>query len=196
MAANGRRPRRRYSQPGPVNGNLARKLDSRELERRLESSGQLDFDQQYQRRRESPAEVRARQRAKAKAAVRPAQKVSAAAVLGFGCVALLVMAVLLCYVKLNAISRSIVSMKNQISELEVEQVSLLTQYEQLFDLSTVKEAAEAAGMTQPSESQIYYVDLPGKDQAVAYGGEDTNVLKRIFTSAGRGICAAVEYFHR
>ena len=47
MAANGRRPRSRYSPPGPVSGNLARKMDSRELERRLESSGQLDFDQQY-----------------------------------------------------------------------------------------------------------------------------------------------------
>lgn len=196
MAEKGRRPRRRYSQPDPVSGNLARKLDSRELERRLESSGQMDFDQQYQRRRESHAEQRARQRAKVKASVRPAQKVSMAAVLGFGCVALLGIAVLLCYVRLNAISRSIVSMKSQISELEVEHVALLTQYEQLFDLSTVKEAAEAAGMVQPSESQIYYVDLPGKDQAVAYGGEDTGVLERIFTSAGRGICAAVEYFHR
>ena len=196
MAANGRRPRSRYSPPGPVSGNLARKLDSRELERRLESSGQLDFDQQYHRRQESRAELRARQRAKAKAAVRPAQKVSAAAVLGFGCVALLVMAVLMCYVRINAISRSIVSMKNQISELEVEQVALLTEYERLFDLSTVKEAAEAAGMTQPSESQIYYVDLPGEDQAGAYGGESTGVLERIFTSAGQGICAAVEYFQR
>ena len=127
MAANGRRPRSRYSPPGPVSGNLARKMDSRELERRLESSGQLDFDQQYHRRQESRAELRARQRAKAKAAVRPAQKVSAAAVLGFGCVALLVMAVLMCYVRINAISRSIVSMKNQISELEVEQVALLTE---------------------------------------------------------------------
>ena len=114
------------------------------------------------------AELRARQRAKAKAAVRPAQKVSAAAVLGFGCVALLVMAVLMCYVRINAISRSIVSMKNQISELEVEQVALLTEYERLFDLSTVKEAAEAAGMTQPSESQIIYISLPGEDQVTAY----------------------------
>ena len=47
MAANGRRPRRRYNTPGVVNDNLARKLDSKELERRLERSGQLDFDQQY-----------------------------------------------------------------------------------------------------------------------------------------------------
>ena len=103
---------------------------------------------------------------------------------------------LLCYVRLNTISRSIVSMKSEIKTLEVEQVALLTQYEQTFDLSAVKEAAMAAGMHQPSESQIYYVDLPGEDQAVAYGGESTGVLERIFTSAGQGICAAVEYFQR
>ena len=194
--SSGRKPRQRYNTPGVVDGNLARKLDSRALERRLERSGQLDFDQQYRRRRETEAERLSRRRAQAKAAVRPAQRVSFAAVLGFAFVGALMVATLLCYVRINSISRSIVSMKNQISELGVEQVALLTEYERLFDLSTVKEAAEAAGMTQPSESQIYYVDLPGEDQAVAYGGESTGVLERIFTSAGQGICAAVEYFQR
>ena len=48
-----RRNRTRY--PGVVDGNLARKLDNQELERRLERSGQLDFDQQYRRRKESEA---------------------------------------------------------------------------------------------------------------------------------------------
>ena len=35
-----------------MDGNLARKLDNQELERRLERSGQLDFDQQYRRRKD------------------------------------------------------------------------------------------------------------------------------------------------
>ncbi len=194
MATNGKRPRRRYSTPGVVNDNLARKLDSKELERRLERSGQLDFDQQYRKRKETEAELMACRRAKAKAAMRPAQKVSIKALLGFAAVAVLMMALLLCYIKINAISRSIVQMKNQISELKVEQVALLTQYEQAFDLATVKEAAEAAGMTQPSDSQVYYIDLPGEDQAVSYGNEGTSLLSRIFTSLGRGVYAVVEYF--
>jgi len=194
VAANGRRPRRRYNTPGVVNDNLARKLDSKELERRLERSGQLDFDQQYRKRKETEAEQLARRRARAKAAVRPAQKVSIKALLGFVAVASLMVALLLCYIKINAISRNIVQMKNQISELKVEQVALLTQYEQAFDLATVKEAAEAAGMTQPSDSQVYYIDLPGEDQAVSYGNEGAGVLSRIFTSLGRGVYAVVEYF--
>ena len=59
-------------------------------------------------------------------------------------------------------------MKSEIKTLEVEQVALLTQYEQTFDLSAVKEAAMAAGMHQPSESQIIYISLPGEDQVTAY----------------------------
>ena len=122
-----RRNRTRY--PGVVDGNLARKLDNQELERRLERSGQLDFDQQYRRRKESEAEQLARRRAKVKASVRPAQKVNKGAVLGFMAVAAMMMVLLLCYVKINAISRSIVQMKEEIKELQVERVSLLTQYE-------------------------------------------------------------------
>lgn len=194
MADRRTQTRQRYRTPGVVDGNLARRLDSQELERRLERSGQLDFDQQYHRRKETRAEILSRRRAKIKAAIRPAQKVSAAAVLGFAGVAVMMVALLLCYVRVNTISRSIVEMKTEIEALKVEQVSLLTQYEQSFDLASVKEAAEAAGMTQPSDSQIYYIDLPGEDQAVSYSGEDANVLDRFFASLGWDVYAVVEYF--
>ena len=119
---------------------------------------------------------------------------SFAAVLGFAFVGALMVATLLCYVRINSISRSIVSMKERISVLQVEQVALLTQYEQAFDLSSVKEAAEAAGMTIPSESQIYYIDLPGEDQAVSYTGRDGGLLDRVLTGLSRAMYAAVEYF--
>ena len=170
MASSTRRPRKKYDTPGTANDNLARKLDSRELERRLERSGQVDFDQQYRQRRETEAERRSRQRAKAKAAVRPAQKVNILAVLAFFGIAALTVGVLLCYIQLNSISRNIVRMKTEITALEVEQVGLLTKYEQSFDLTSVKEAAESYGMVQPSESQIYNIELPGANQAVSHSG--------------------------
>ena len=195
MAASVKSTKRRYyNTPGVVNGNLARELSSRELERRLERSGELAPDQYYVRRRESQSDILARRRAKVKAAVRPAQKVSPLAVIGFSGVAVLMVALLLCYIRINAISGSIVEMKEQISALEVEQVSLLTRYEQAFDLTTVKEAAQAAGMHQPDDSQIYYIDLPGEDQATSYGNQDAGVLSRFFAAVGRNIYAAVEYF--
>ncbi len=40
-------------------------------------------------------------------------------------------------------------------QLQAENVTLTAQYEQMFDLATVKEVAEAAGMSKPSSSQIY-----------------------------------------
>lgn len=195
MAASVRKVRRKYyNTPGAINGNLARELSSYELERKLEHSGQLAPDEYYIRHKESRSDVLARQRAKAKAAVRPAQKVSPMAVIGFSAVAVMTLALLLCYIRINAISSNIVDMKDQISKLEVEQVSLLTRYEQAFDLTTVKEAAQAAGMSQPDDSQIYYIDLPGEDQVVSYGNQETNVLSRFFAAIGRNIYAAVEYF--
>ena len=195
MAASVRSTKRRYyNTPGVVNGNLARELSSHELERRLEHSGELAPDEYYVRRRESQSDILARRRAKVKAAVRPAQKVSPLAVIGFSGVAVMMVALLLCYIRINAITSNIVDMKDHISVLEVEQVSLLTRYEQAFDLATVKEAAQSAGMRQPDDSQIFYIDLPGEDQAVSYGSEDTSVLSRFFAAVGRNIYAAVEYF--
>lgn len=193
MASNSRRkPNREYRTPGVVNGNLARKLDARELERRLDNSGQMDFDQLYRRQRMTEAERRSKHRAEVKASVRPAQHVSLMAVAGALCVAGLTVVLLLCYVKMNTISRSIVSMKSQITQLEVEQVSLLTRHEQAFDLSTVKEAAEAAGMTQPNDSQVFYIRLPGEDQVTSR--KTSGGLSGFFAAFHRGFYAAAEYF--
>jgi hypothetical protein len=62
------------------------------------------------------------------------------------------------------------------------------------ELDNLKAAAEAAGMSRPSESQIYYIDLPGADQAVAYGSESGGVLDKFFASLGRDVYAVMEYF--
>ena len=196
MADNQNITKRRYNTPGVINGSLARELefDSRELERRLERSGRLDFDQQYKQRKETQAEQIARQRAKAKAAVRPAQKASPVMVAGFACVAVLLMGLLMCYVQINAISNSIVEMKSEISQLEIERVTLLTRYEQAFDLASVKESAQAAGMSQPSDSQIYYIDLPGQDRAVAYSVQKTGFLTDVKEGLSQRFLATMEYF--
>ncbi len=195
MAAQNRNTaRRRYHTPGVVDGNLARKLDSQELQRQLETSGQLDFDQQYRRRQESRSDQIARRRAEVKSTVRPAQKVSLAAVAGFALAAGMLVCLLLCYVHLNTISGEIVQMKSEISQLEVEQVALLAQYEQAFDLATVKDAAQAAGMSQPSDSQIIYLDLPGQDRAVTYNAPEAGVFSRIAATVSKSVYTVLEYF--
>ncbi len=188
MAERNRRTSRNYAPRSNVDGNLARKLNARpstrELERQLDRSGRMDFDELYERQPETAAERSARRRAKVKASIRTAQKVSPVALLGSACVVVLTVVLLLCYVQLNTISRNIVTMKAEIRKLELEQEGLLTQYEQVFDLSAVKEAAEAAGMTQPSDSQVYYISLPGEDQARVYRPERSGLLERFIAAIG------------
>jgi len=194
MAANAKEIKGKYRTPGVIDGNLARRYDQQELERRLERSGQLDFDQQYKRRQVSRAEQIARQRAKTKAAARPVQRVAPAMMLGFAAVACMLVCLLMCYIRINAISNSIVDMKSEITRLETEQVTLLTRHEQAFDLATVKEAARAAGMSQPSESQIYYIDLPGQDQVTVRGGVETSPVRQAAAAVQQKLDGVLAYF--
>ncbi len=193
MPASNRRDGRSYKTPG-VSGNLARDLRSRELEQRLERSGQLDFDKQYRQRRETNADKLSRQRQQRRAALRQPQSVPVAALICCAAVAWLAVLVVNCHVQINEISGDIVRMKQQIEALEQEQVALQTRYEQAFDLATVKEAAEAAGMQQPGEGQIYYIDLPGEDQAVVCQQPEEGVLGRVFAALTQRFCSVLEYF--
>ena len=194
MPASNRRDIRSYNTPGVVSGNLARDLRTRELEQQLERSGQLDFDKQYRQRQETNADKLSRQRQQRRAAVRQPQSIPVAAVLCSAVVAWLAVLVVNCQVQMNQISSDIVSMKHQIEQLEQEQVSLRTRYEQAFDLTTVKEAAEAAGMHQPSDGQIYYIDLPGEDQALVCQQAEEGVFARVFSVFTQRIYAVLEYF--
>ena len=164
--------RRPYPTGKAVDGNLARRL-----ERELERSGQMAPDEYYVRHRETRADRLAKRRRAVKDSVRQAQKLDPAAVLGFAAVGVLLTLLVMCYVRLNAIGREIVDIKEQIGQLETEEVSLLTRYEQAFDLAAVKTAAEAAGMSQPSDSQITYIELPGQDSAVAYSAQERGWLE-------------------
>ena len=97
------------------------------------------------------------------------------------------------YVELTAISGNVVQMQSELETLQTQQVSLITKHEQAFDLSGVKEAATEAGMSQPSDSQIYYIDLSEPDSATVYSQEESGFGK-ILSMLGQGICTVVEYF--
>lgn len=194
MPARNRRNVRSYNTPSVVNGNLARDLRTRELERQLERSGQLDFDRQYRERQETNADKLSRQRQQHRATVRQGQSIPIVAVMCGVVVAWLAVMVVNCHVQINQISADIVSMKRQIALLEQEQVALQTRYEQAFDLASVKETAEQAGMQQPSDGQIYYIDLPGEDQAVVCQQPEDEPLQRVFSMLVQRFYAVLEYF--
>ena len=188
-AATYERSRRRAS--GMVNGSLA--YDFGTLERQLDDTGRMDPDQYTPSLEETSADVISRAHAHAKAKVRPAQHLSPVMVLGAVAVAVLMVLVVLSYVELATISNSVVSMRSQVSELETRQVTLLTQYEQAFDLVSIKEQALAAGMSLPSDSQVYYIDLSDPDNAVVYE-QDSQGAAQVLEQIWQTILHAVEYF--
>ena len=143
---------------------------------------------------EAVPKAKPRVRSLSKAQVRQRQKVSVLSVLGVGAAIGLAVMVLMGYIQLTIISDEVVSLQNQLEELQTENVTLTAQHEQMFDLATVKEVAEAAGMSKPSSSQIYYIDLSEGDSAVVYQQEESNLLSRLLTSLNHGIYAVVEYF--
>lgn len=177
----------RYRSRYPVNGSLAYDLDYELRERELRHAGEAP-------RRQETVREQPRVRTAAKVQVRERQKVSFLTAAGCGAVAVMAVMLLMSYIQLLVLSTGTVQLKQQLTALEAENVSLTAQYEQMFDRATVKEAAEAAGMTKPSASQIYYIDLSSGDSAVVYQKEEASVLSRLLASLNHGVYAVVEYF--
>lgn len=182
---------RRYS--GRVNGNLAYDPAYEERQRRLRR--EREYEREHERQREEFMRPPQRKVQKKAAPVRrQREKVSLGTLRGFMALAAMVALMIMCRAQLTEISAQVVSVQKEISALEDEHVALLTRYEKTFDLTTIKEAAAAAGMAKPSASQVYYIDLSEPDSVVVYQQKSQNVLSRALTSLGSGVCAVVEYF--
>ena len=176
----------RYNNRNAVYGNLAYDLDREVREHELRHAGEAP-------RRQEAVRERPKIRSLSKAQVRQRQKISILSVLGVGAAIGLSVLVLLYYIQLTTISDEVVALQNQLAELKTENVSLTAQHEQMFDLATVKEVAEAAGMSKPGSSQVYYIDMSEGDSAVVYQQEE-GIASRLLTSLNHGIYAVVEYF--
>lgn len=187
MASAARDLRYRGGRAAPVDGNLARSLDWEVRERELRHAGEAP------RRREAARE-KPRAQSVPKVRLRQAQRVSVPVLLSAAVVAALSVLVLMNYIHLTVLSNNVVELRNELKVLDKENVVLTAQHEQMFDLASVKAAAEAAGMTKPSSSQVYYVDISGGDTAVVYGQGEAGLVDRLLESLHHGIYAVVEYF--
>ena len=104
------------------------------------------------------------------------------------------MLVLMNCIELTRLSSETVQLKSELQSLETEHAKLNAEYEQMFDRATVKEAAEAAGMSVPAASQVTYVDLSEGDDVVVYEEEESGVLSGFVLSALHGFEAVKEFF--
>ena len=177
----------RYNHRNSVYGSLAYDLDRELRERELGHAGEAPLQREV-------ALERPKVRSVSKVQVRQRQHLSAFSVVGFAAVAALAVLVLMSYIQLTALSSETVALKKQLSALETENVTLTAQYERMFDRNSVKEAAEAAGMSKPSSGQIQYIDLSGADSVEVYAAGGAAALNG-FTARVEDIWAYIlEYF--
>ena len=173
---------------GATYGSLAYDLDALAREKQLDEAGKLP------QKKVRPAQPEVQPVQRRQTAARAAVRRSPVLLLGTVLVVGMVIALMLCYVKLTGISDNVSSIKREISALEEEHVALLTAYERTFDLATVKAAAEAAGMSKPSSGQIQYIDLSGADSVEVYAAGGAAALNG-FTEKAESLWAYVlEYF--
>ena len=173
---------------GATYGSLAYDLDALAREKQLDEAGKLP--QKKVRPAQPEVQPVQRRQTAARAAVRPSPVLLLGTVLVVG----MVIALMLCYVKLTGISDNVSSIKREISALEEEHVALLTAYERTFDLATVKAAAEAAGMSKPSSGQIQYIDLSGADSVEVYAAGGAAALNGFTEKAESLWVYVLEYF--
>ena len=174
-----------------VSGSSAYELDWEDRQRELNHAGEAQRYREEQRRQEQAVR---KVRSVTKVQVREAQHVSAFSVLGITAVLLMSLMVLGSYINLTMLSSETVQLQQQMAELETENVALTAQYQQMFDLTTVKEVARAAGMDKPSATQVCYIDLSGGDSAVVYRQEEPSVLAQVVDSLHQGFYTVLEYF--
>lgn len=175
----------RYRGRQAVNGSLAYDLDYAVRERELRHAGEAPRAQK---------KAKAKVHAAPRVLVRERQSVSFLTVLSVAAIMGLALMVLMNYVQLTLLSSETVKLQNQLEELETENTALTAQYQQMFDMASVKEAAEAAGMAKPSSTQMGRLDLSAGDSAVAYRQKEPGLLSRILSSLHGGVYAVVEYF--
>ena len=175
----------RYHGRQAVDGSLAHDLDwPREQETR-------HAEKSPKRQEKAKAHVAI---SRPRVQIRARQYVSRLTVLSVTAIMVLATVVLMNYVELTLISAETVKLQEQLSELETENVNLTARYQQMFDMASVKDAAESAGMGKPSSTQMDRLDLSGGDSAVAYRQKEPGLLSRILSSLHGGVYAVVEYF--
>lgn len=187
MASSAAARKMRYDRSNATYGDLAYDLEWELRERQLSHAGE-----QPRRREEAVAAPKVQSVTQVRE--RPRQRVSILETLGFFAAAGLAVMTLMCYVQLTAISSDVVALNQELDRLQTENVTLTAQYARMFDLDTVKKAAESAGMAKPSTGQTFYLDLSGEDSIVIYQQQEQSLLERLASSLNHGVYAVVEYF--
>ncbi len=119
--------------------------------------------------------LRPREEAQTEARVRTrrAGVVSPFAVIGFLCVAVLAVVLLVNCTQLAVYTDEMTTLRTELTDLQEEEADLLVQYELAYDLKSIKDDMLASGtMVEPDESQKVTLDLSEPDSIVVYDASE------------------------
>lgn len=128
--------------------------------------------------REYPEESAAVDEIDARPISRRGQGISLLTIAGFALAAVLLVVLLLCHIRMTALSDAAAASQTRLTELTEQQRKLQARYEEVFTLSEVERyATEELGMQKPRAGQITYLDaLGGSDRAVVIVPEEKDGL--------------------
>lgn len=142
--------------------------------------------------------VRPRERtvARPRVRVREAGAVSPFAVAGFLAIGVFAVLLLFSYVSLTTISRQVVDLRGEMTELRTEEARLRAQYELAYDLEGIEAAMTADGtMVKPQNGQTIYVDLSEPDSVTLFDQEEVRTGAAGFVDSLRALWDdVVSYF--
>ena len=115
-------------------------------------------------------------------------------VAGVAVLMLMTVVLVLGYLRLTKASHEVTARQAQLQQVQEDNAALGVAYEKAFDQSSVKAAAQSAGMTKPTTDQIEYIELGGANMAEICRPESTGPLAQAWNWVRNGVDAVVEYF--
>ena len=121
--------------------------------------------------------------------------ISPFAVFGTALALMMIFLVIFSYVSMFEARNEISELKNQRTDLVIQQEKLRSDYESSIDLSAIEELALALGMNKPSNDQIRYIQIGDGDTTQVFSApEERNIIEQIYDAFCGVFSDVAEYF--
>ncbi len=177
----------------PIFGNLAYDLNTLTWDPFDGSAVRQPQEQPQEPLRRPERYERPQRESRRRPAARPQPYVSPI-VAGVAVLMLMTVVLVLGYLRLTKASHEVTARQAQLQQVQEDNAALGVAYEKAFDQSSVKTAAQSAGMTKPTTDQIEYIELGGANMAEICRPESTGPLAQAWNWVRNGVDAVVEYF--
>lgn len=98
------------------------------------------------------------------------------------------------YVQLYEASSQVGELSDQLTELQIENGKLRSNYESAIDLTLIELQAKQLGMKMPSSNQEVYLNISSSDRGEVIAVEKPNVIVQTWEAISESFTGILEYF--